>query len=139
MATPVQGHKQYFTFNLLNMTSGLASEVKLAGSGGEQDVSVIGSDWKAFLQGQAEATLTVSGVWDSGTATTNLDSVLYANLNGGGTKLYEYAPAGSASNKILYKGNGFLTAYEIGAALSDKVGFSATIRVADTPARSTLA
>lgn len=128
--------KQYLTFNLLNLTSGLASEVKMALNGEEIDMTVIGSNWKEFDQGQADATLTVSGVWDNGTATTSLDNVAFANMNAGGTKLYEYMPAGSASGAILYKGNGFITAYEVGGAVGDKVGFSATIRNAGSPTRS---
>lgn len=135
----VEGKDQYFTFNLLNLTNSLASEVRMPMAGGESDASTIGNNWQAFLQAQANAQFNVSGVWDSGTAATSLDTVLYGNLNGGGTKLYEYMPAGSASNNILYKGNGFVTAYEIGAPVNDKVGFSLTIRVADTPTRSTLA
>lgn len=135
----VEGKDQYCTFNLLNLTNSFASEVKLGMAGGESDVSTIGNNWQAFLQAQANAQLTVSGVWDSGTAATALDTVLYTNLNGGGTKLWEYVPAGSASNAIIYKGNGFVTAYEVGAAVADKVGFSLTIRVADTPTRTTVA
>ena len=134
-----EGKDQYFVFNGLRLTNSLASEVRMPLAGGESDVSTIGNDWQAFLQAQANAQFNINGVWDDGTAATSLDSVLYANINGGGTKLYEYMPAGSASNKILYKGNGFVTAYEIGASVGDKVGFSLTIRVSDTPARSTVA
>jgi hypothetical protein len=132
------GKNQYLTFNLLNLTNSLASEVKATFNGQEIDVSTIGQSWQDYLQGQSGLSLSVSGVFDSGTATTNLDSVMYANMNGGGTKLYEYCPAGSASNAILYKGNGFLSAYEVGGAVGDKVGFSATIRCSGTPVRSTI-
>ena len=130
------GKDQYFTFNGLNLTNSLASEVKLSGSGDEFDASTIGGDWKRFLQGQSELNISATGLWDDGTAAGSLDAVLFANLNGGGTKLWEYMPAGSASGRILYKGNGFVKAYEIGAPVGDKVGFSVSIRAADTPARS---
>lgn len=135
----IPGKSQYFTFNLLNLTNSLASEVRASMGNEEIDVSTIGNDWKAFRQGQGDLSFSVNGVWDDGTAATSLDTVLYANQNGGGTKLYEFCPAGSASNKIIYKGNGFLTGYEVGGAVGDKVGFSATIRAADTPTRTTIA
>lgn len=130
------GKEQYLVFNGLNLTSSLASEVQAAMGNQEIDVSTIGNDWQAFRQGQGNMSLSVSGVWDDGTAATNLDAVLFANTNGGGTKLYEFMPAGSASARPLYKSNGFLTAYEVGGGVADKVGFSVTIRVADTPVRS---
>lgn len=131
-----EGRNSYFTFNGLNLTSSLASEVRDAMSGESLDASTIGNAWKAFLQGQASLQFSVSGVWDNGTATTNLDAVLFNNINNGGTKLWEFMPGGSASSVPLYKGNGFVTAYEISAPVGDKVGFSCTIQGSDTPARS---
>ena len=130
------GHKQYLTFNGLNLTASLASDVKMPGSRGVNDASTIGNNWSDSLEGQANATLTVSGVWDDGTATTSLDAVLFNNLNAGGTKLWEFMPSGSASAKPLYKGNGFVTAYEVGGAVGAKVGFSASIQVAGSVQRS---
>ena len=132
-----RGLAQYMQFNGLVLTSSLASDVKLNTSSGEIDMSTIGNNWKAFEQGQAEATIAVSGVWDAGTATTGLDAVLFANTNAGGTKLWEYIGEGSAVNRILYKGNGFLTGYEVGGAVGDRVGFSASLRVSGSVTRTT--
>ena len=139
MPTPVGGHKQYMTFNGLVLTTGLASDVKASMKGTEIDVSSIGQNWKDFVQGQADMTLTASGVWDSGTATTSLDSIMFANMNQGGTKLFEFDPAGSATGNIMYKGNGFLSSYEVGGAVGDKVGFSAAIRSSGSVTRTTSA
>ena len=135
----IKGKDQYMTFNLINLTASLASEVRLTMGAGELDESTIGNNWQAFDQGQANANVAVSGVMDDGTAATSLDTVMFANINAGGTKLWEYCPAGSASNRIKYNGNGFLTSYEVGAPVSDKVGFSAAIRVAGSVTRSTVA
>lgn len=132
------GFKQYFTFNLLNLTNSLASEVRMTMGNEEIDETTIGNNWKAFEQGQADATIAVSGVWDSGTAATSLDTVMFGNMNAGGSKLWEYCPAGSASNAIKLSGNGFLTSYEVGGAVGDKVGFSAAIRVAGSVTRTTV-
>ena len=130
------GGSAYFVFNQLNLTNSLATEVRDAMTGDAIDVSTIGNNFKAYLQGQSGVQLTVSGVWDNGTAVTNLDAVLFNNLNGGGTKLWEYMPGGSASGVPLYKGNGIVTSYEISSPLGDKVGFSCTIMGSDAPVRS---
>lgn len=130
------GNDQYLTFNLVNLTSSLASEVKWSQAGKEAEVSTIGNTYQAFLQGQTGISVTVSGVWDDGTAANSLDALLQTNMNGGGTKLVEWMPGGSATAKPLYKANGFVTAYEMGGGVSDKVGFSATIRIAGSPIRS---
>lgn len=132
----IAAHKQYLQFNGLVLTTDLASEVRMPEARDSIDASTIGNNWKAALEGQAGATLTVSGLWDDGTATTALDAVLHSNINAGGTKLWEFMPSGSASSKPLYKGNGFVTAYEVGGAVGDKVGFSATIQVSGSVQRS---
>ncbi len=134
----IPGLSQYLTFNAFLLTNSLAADIKFQGKADEIDVSTIGNNWKAFLQGQVDATIAVSGVWDSGTAAAgNLDTTLMNNLNAGGTKLWEYLPAGSASGNIKYQGNGFLTAYEVGGAVKDRVGFSASIRNAGSVTKTT--
>ena len=135
----IVGKDQYLVFNGLNLTNSLAAEVKMNVGGQEVDVSTIGNAWQHFRQGQASLSITASGVWDSGTAATSLDTVMFANINNGGTKLTEYVPGGSASNAVLYRANGFLTSYEVGAPVNGKVGWAATIRIADTPPRTTVA
>ncbi len=132
----IAGKNSYFTFSGLLLTNSLASEVGLSGSADELDNSTIGNNWKAFDQGQAEATMAISGVWDDGTATTALDAVLFAALNGGGTKLYEYMPAGSATSKPKYAGNALCTAYEISSPVGDHVGFTLNLRAAGSPTRT---
>ncbi len=122
--------KQYLQFNGLVLTTSLASEVKLTMNGEEIDVTTIGNNWKAYDQGQADASLSASGVWDDGTAATSLDAVMHGNINAGGTKLWEFMPSGSVSNSMLYKGNGFVTSHEVGGAVGSKVGFASAIRVA---------
>ena len=92
----VAGKDCYLTINNLNIGSALANEISWSGEADEIDVSTMGGNWKAFIQGQAGVSLSVNGVWDNGTAATSIDAVLYAMENGGGTKLYEWMPGGSA-------------------------------------------
>lgn len=134
--TPIAGHKAYFTFKALNLTDGYAADIGSSIGVGEDDASAIGADWKKFVQGQAEVTFSISGPWSAGTAAAELDGILWAAANGGGTGLWEWMPKGSASGNILYKGNGFLTGYDISSAIGDVVGFTLGIRGSDTPART---
>ena len=133
------GKNAYLTVNALKMTNDLASEITFPMGSDEMDASTIGGNWKAFLQGQTEATMSVTGVWDDGTAATNLDAVCFALLTGG-TKLYEYMPGGSPVGTVayqpLYKGNCFATGYEIGAPVAGRVGFSLSLRNSGTITRS---
>lgn len=132
------GQEQYLQFNGLVLTSNLASEVKMTISGKEVDVSTIGTFWQDVRQGQAKLTLNVNGVWDDGTAATSLTTVAFNNLNNGGTKLWEFAPAGSASGRPLIRGNGVINSFDVGGAVSDKVAFTMVIGNAGTPTLGTV-
>ena len=136
MPTVIAGKNSYVTFRGLNIGSALANQAALSLTGSELDASTFGPAWKGYEQGQSEAELSVSGVWDAGTATANLDAVLFASINGGGTSLWEYMPQGSATARILYKGNGFAKAYKVTSPIAAVVGFDLTVRCSDTPVRS---
>lgn len=137
MATTAKGKDQYLAFAGMVVTDGAAADIKATFGTKEIDLSVIGSNWEAYDQGQANLSLAVSGVWDAGTATTALDAVMQGNINAGGTQLFAYMPQGSAATRIKYAGNGFLSAYEVGGAVADKVGFSCTLRAAGSVTRTT--
>ncbi|MFH1602533.1 MAG: hypothetical protein ABIH03_01335 [Pseudomonadota bacterium] len=136
MPTYVAGKDSYATFSGLNIGSALANEVRMAMSGREIEISVMGLSWAQYIQGLSDLTLDISGVWDAGTAATALDAVLWAAINGGGTKLWEYMPQGSATNRTVYKGNALATGYEVSSPVGDMVGFSLSLRGSDTPTRS---
>jgi len=132
----VAGKDGYFAVAGLLLTGTVASEVALHLSNDELEATVIGQNWKAFLQGQAEATLDASGVWDSGTAALALDAILFGMTNAGGTKPWELIPAGSAQNNTKYAGTCFCTGYEITNSVGGVVGFTASFRNAGSVARS---
>ena len=136
MPTAVQGKNSYVTFRGANIGSAIANEASLSLSGSEVESSVFGSNWKGYLQGQSEAELSVRGVWDAGTAALNIDAVLFAAMNGGGTSLWEFMPEGSAGGRILYKGNGLARSYRISSPIAAVVGFELTVRCSDAPVRS---
>ena len=136
MATIVAGHTGYCTVGGLLLSGTVASEFALHLSADELEASTIGQNWKEFMQGQAEATLDASGVWDSGTAALRLDAILFGMVNAGGTKLYEFLPAGSTTNQTKYTGNCLCTGYEITNPVGGVVGFTAAFRGAGSVTRS---
>lgn len=123
------GKEQKFYFDNLDLTDSLASEITWTINADEIDASTINSaGTKAFLQSVYESSFDISGVWRDSTATTSLNYILYSNVTGAGTKLWKYYPSGSATGRIEYSGNAFLTSYEISGAVDGMVGFSATLR-----------
>lgn len=136
MPTYVAGKDSYATFDGLNIGSAIANEVRMAMAGREIEIAVMGLSWAQYIQGLSDLTLNISGVWDAGTAATALDAKGWGAINGGGTKLWEYMPQGSATNRIVYKGNGFATGWEVSSPVGDMVGFTLALRGSDTPTRS---
>ena len=128
--TPVPAKNIYMTIDGLKLTDSYAREIGMTVSAEEIDASTLGDQWKQFLQGQAEGGFTVSGIWSEGTAAAELDAKLYALVNAGGTKLFEYLPGGSTNNKRKYSGNAFATSYEVSGAVGAIVGFSLGLKAA---------
>ncbi len=139
MATIVAGKDAYMTFSLLNLTGTAAAEVSMKVKNDSFGAPTIGLNWKDALQGQAEATFDVSGVWDAGTAAAALDATLFAASNAGGTKLTEFIPQGSATTRIKYTCNSFTTGYDISAPVAGVVGFTCALQVAGSVTRSVVA
>lgn len=138
MATIVAGKDSYATFGGLLLTGTVSSQIALKLKGSELDAATIGQNWKEFRQGQSEATLDASGIWDAGTATTQLDNVLFGAINNGGTKLTEFLPQGSATNQIKYTFNGFPTGYDMTSPVAGVVGFTLGLRASGSVTRSIL-
>lgn len=90
--------------------------------------TTMGSEVKTYLSGQSDATLTVSGLYDS-TASTGPDVVLQGIIGLETTSTFELGPEGSTAGKVRYTGECFLTGYEITAAAQDVVKFTADFQV----------
>ena len=137
MATIKAGHKGYFDISGYALTGTAAKEVALHLGSGELDASTIGQNWKEFMQGQTEATIDVSGVWDSGAAAEAMDARLKAMINAGGTAGFVFMPGGNASGEWRYNGNCICTKYDVSDPLAGVVGFSVAFRVAGSVSRQT--
>lgn len=98
------------------------------------DVTAYGNNSRAFINGLRNATLSISGHW-AADATTGPDTVLgtiFANnggLSAGGSLSFEVGPEGSATGRVKYTGECFLTSYETSVPVGDKVSFSAEFQV----------
>lgn len=88
------------------------------------DSTTMGAEAKTYLSGQSDATLSISGKYDS-TASTGPDVVLQGLIGLETTSTFEYGPEGSTAAKVKYSGECFLTSYVVSAPVGDVVTFSA--------------
>jgi hypothetical protein len=92
------------------------------------DTTTMGTEVKTYLSGHSDATLSISGLYDS-TATTGPDVVLQGIVGKESTSSFEYGPEGGSTGKVKISGEAFLTGYEINAAGGDAVKFTADFQV----------
>jgi len=87
---------------------------------------------RSFEVGLNGATLSVSGKWHA-----TPDGYLAGLVNPTASSTFEYGPEGSASGKIKYTGECFLTSYQTSAPLDGEVTFSAQFQVTAAVTRTT--
>lgn len=86
--------------------------------------TTMGAEAKTYLSGQSDATMSISGKWDS-TASTGPDVILQGLVGLETTSTFEYGPEGSAATKVKYSGECFLTSYVVSAPVGDVVSYTA--------------
>jgi len=91
------------------------------------DVTTASDDGMEYISGQADGSLTASGVWHP-TFDRLLDGILDSDE---GEVWYRYDPAGQATGRARLEGKGILTASEGTSSVGDKVGTSLTIERTD--------
>jgi hypothetical protein len=108
------------------------------------ETSTFGSTQKTYVQGLSDATISISGSWDSTAGmtdtaagnSTNFDALLAAMIGATTAPAFNYAPTGNAaSGKIAYYGTVVMTSYQISGSIGDLVGFSAEFQIASGPTR----
>ena len=92
------------------------------------ETTTMGAEAKTYLSGQSDATLSISGKYDS-TASTGPDVILNGLRGLETTSTFEYGPEGGGSTKVKYSGECFLTAYNVSAPVGDIVTFTADFQV----------
>jgi hypothetical protein len=100
------------------------------------ETTTMGAEAKTFVSGQSDATLSVSGKYDS-TVTTGPDVVLAGLIGLEATSTFEAGPEGSTTGKVRYTGECFLTGYVISAPVGGVVTFTADFQVTGAVTRGT--
>jgi hypothetical protein len=100
------------------------------------DTTTMNSEVKTYLSGQSDATISISGLYDS-TAATGPDVTLNGLVGLEATSTFELGPEGSASGKTRYTGECFLTGYQITDSAGDAVKFTADFQVTGAITKNT--
>ena len=96
------------------------------------ETTAFGSSAKSYITGLTDATISISGMFDS-----VADGYL-AGVVGAATALdFEYGPLGSTASMIKYSGTAILTSYELSSPVGDVVTFSADLQVTGAITRGT--
>lgn len=90
--------------------------------------TTMGAEAKTYLSAQSDATLSISGFYDS-TASTGPDVVLNGLVGLETTSSFEYGPEGGTTGKTKYSGECFMTSYVLSAPVGGVVTFSADFQV----------
>lgn len=131
-------HGKSAAFKLDNSSGSLVDysayleEVSMPRSIETAETTTFGSSAKSYITGLSDATISISGKFDSAA-----DATLAAVLGQAATLSFEYGPAGSTAGLIKYSGECIMTSYEIGASVGDAVTASVELQVTGTITRGT--
>lgn len=100
------------------------------------ETSTMGAEAKSYISGLSDATISITGRYDS-TVTTGPDAVISGVVGGDTTTTWEFGPEGNTTGKEKYSGAGFLTTYNISAPVGDVVGFTMEIQVSGAITKAT--
>lgn len=131
-------HGKSAAFKLDNSSGSLVDysayleEVSMPRSIETAETTTFGSSAKSYITGLSDATISLSGKFDSAA-----DATLAAVLGQAATLSFEYGPAGSSAGLIKYSGECIMTSYEIGATVGDAVTASVELQVTGAITRGT--
>lgn len=109
----------------LNSVSGLP------GGRGLSEVTAFGDGGTKNIPGLFTGTFSIAGHCDT-TATTGVTTVLNGLRTATATSSFVYGPEGSASGKVKYTGECWLTEFTIDANVSDRVPVAASFAIDGT-------
>lgn len=96
------------------------------------ETTTLGDGSKSYIVGLKDATISISGLWDS-----TLDGILGAVVGQSATLSFEYSPEGTTGGNIRYTGECIVTSYSQSSPVGDVVGFSADMQVSGDVTRGT--
>lgn len=121
---------------VLQTLTAYVDDVSFSNSGDVAETTTMGAEAKTYVSGQTDATLSISGKYDS-TASTGPDVILNGIVGKETTSTFEYGPEGGTSGKVKYSGECFLTSYVVSAPVGDVVTFSADFQVSGAVTKGT--
>jgi len=123
----VHGKDSHITINSVDL-SAYCDSVTFNDGTEVGETTGMGQESKSYIAGLDDATLSLSGRWDS-TATTGPNAVLTAIKAGKVAVTFEFGPEGSANGAIKKSGSVLITAYNTSAPVGDIVAFTAEFQV----------
>jgi hypothetical protein len=96
------------------------------------ETTTFGSSAKTYITGLTDATISISGLYDS-----TADGYLAGVVGQAATLSFEYGPLGSTGGYVKYSGECILTSYEVSSPVGDVVTFSADLQVTGAITRGT--
>ena len=96
------------------------------------ETTTLGADNKTYIAGLKDATISLSGLWDS-----TADAIFGAVVGQSATLSFEYSPEGTTGGNVKYEGEAILTSYAISSPVGDAVGYSADLQVSGAVTRGT--
>lgn len=114
-----KGHSKSAVFKLAGADLTSITGVTLAVDGQTADVTTLNSDWKSYVRGQSDATLSVEGIYDD----PEIGTVIIGRAVGTAVA-WAYYPQGTVGGKAYMSGTAFVTTHDIPAAMDAAVTYS---------------
>ena len=95
------------------------------------ETTAFGSSAKSYIVGLSDATISVSGIWDS-----TVDGYIAGGAEPA-SRSFVYGPAGSTAGNVKYTGEAIVTSYSISNPVGDVVTFSLDLQVTGVVTRTT--
>jgi hypothetical protein len=122
-----KGHSKDAVFRLGGVDITSVTGVTLSVDGQVADITTLNDDYKAYVRGQVDATLSVEGVYDDPEVGGSI--LAYAE----GTAIpWIYYPQGTAAGKRRFSGTGLVTTHDIPAAMDAAVTYSFNVQNSGT-------
>jgi len=95
------------------------------------ETTAFGSSAKSYIVGLSDATISISGIWDS-----TVDGYIAGGAEPA-SRSFVYGPAGSTAGNVKYTGEAIVTGYSISNPVGDVVTFTVDLQVTGSITRTT--
>ena len=112
--------------------SAYANEVSFPRSIETAETTVFGNAAKTYIVGLTDATISVSGLWDS-----TLDGYVAPAVGQSTTLNFNYGPSGNTAGMVKLTGSCMITSFEVSAPVGDVVTYSLDLQVSGAITRTT--